>query len=116
LVEPTQANAKRLCTALGEFGYTALAEQVAEFATEDRMATLGAEPLRVDIMTSISGVSFRDAWNGRKLVRLAERNVPVIGPKEFVLNKRASGRIKDLLDIALLEEMLALAPKARRRN
>ncbi len=65
LVEPTLANARRVCAALAEFGFTALAEQAREFATPDRMATLGVEPLRIDVMTSISGVGFAEAWRGR---------------------------------------------------
>jgi hypothetical protein len=65
LVDPTPANAKRVCAALGDFGFTALADQWEEFATPERMATLGREPLRIDLMTTISGVSFSEAWRGR---------------------------------------------------
>lgn len=105
LVEPTPTNAKRLCTALREFGYAALAREEAAFATVDRMATLGVEPLRVDIMTSISGLNFETAWRGRRMARLGSRRVPVLGRAEFIVNKRASGRVKDLLDLQLLEEL-----------
>lgn len=104
LVEPTRANAKRLCNALEEFGYTALAAEESAFATVDRMATLGREPLRIDIMTSISGVNFATAWRGRLVAQLGARRVPVLGRAEFVINKRASGRTKDLLDLELLGE------------
>jgi hypothetical protein len=50
LVEPTKQNAKRVCAALADFGFKALAAQHEEFARNDRMATLGVEPLRIDIM------------------------------------------------------------------
>jgi hypothetical protein len=112
LVEPSLQNARRLAGALKAFGFHALAKEADAFAQPDRMATLGREPLRVDIMTSISGVSFAAAWRGRKRVRLSGRTVGVLGLREFIANKRASARPKDLLDIELLEEA---KPKARRR-
>jgi hypothetical protein len=70
LVEPTRTNARRLCAALSDFGFSALSKQLREFERLDRMATLGRSPLRIDVMTSISGVSFRQAWRGRVKVML----------------------------------------------
>ncbi|MBI2388534.1 MAG: nucleotidyltransferase [Deltaproteobacteria bacterium] len=110
LVEPTRANAKRVCAALAEFGFRTLAEELEAFATPDRMATLGREPLRIDVMTSISGVSFATAWRGRVTISLAGHEVSVIGREEFLRNKRASARPKDLADIALVEELRAAPP------
>jgi hypothetical protein len=105
LVEPSPANAKRLCAALRDFGYSALAREEASFALPDRMATLGIEPLRVDIMTSISGVDFETAWRGRLVAKLGSGRVSVLGRAEFIRNKRASGRAKDLLDLELLRQL-----------
>lgn len=104
LVEPTPGNARRVTAALADYGFPALARETKAFATPDRMASLGREPLRVDIMTSISGVSFSQAWKGRKRMKMAGRAVNVLGLRQFLQNKKASGRPKDLLDIALLEE------------
>ncbi len=104
-VEPSKDNATRLCAALVQFGFPALGDAVDEFSTSDRMATLGRPPLRIDVMTSIDGVSFDEAWSGRLAGQLGENEVGYLGRREFVLNKRASGRPKDLADIALLAEM-----------
>ncbi|HVU02048.1 MAG TPA: hypothetical protein VHE30_09860 [Polyangiaceae bacterium] len=112
LVEPTEANARRLCDALKAFGFTALAREQVAFTEPDRMATLGQPPLRIDVMTSISGVTFEEAWAGRVKTRVGGRTIGFLGRAEFVKNKRASGRTKDLLDIALLEES---APPRRAR-
>ncbi len=71
----------------------------------DRMATLGAIPLRIDIMTSISGVSFREAWQGRLRARVGSTELCFLGVAELKRNKLASGRPKDLADIALLDEI-----------
>lgn len=54
-------------------------------------------------MTSVDGVTFEDAWAGRRRVKIGELNVPVLGRTELIANKRASGRPKDLADIAILE-------------
>jgi len=114
LVEATTANARRVCAALADFGFSALSERIEEFARPDRMATLGRPPLRIDVMTSISGVSFRQAWRGRVTVTLDGMQVGFLGRTDFVRNKLASGRPKDLLDIALLEEIES--PRRRRRK
>lgn len=115
LVEPTEKNAKQLGRALAEFGYPALARTWRRFARPDRMATLGREPLRVDIMTSISGVSFARAWRTRLRAPWAEHSIAFLGKDAFIANKKASGRPKDLLDIELLRE-IDLVRKARVRK
>jgi hypothetical protein len=106
LVDPTRANAKRLGKALAAFGFTQLAEQAEQFALPDRMVTLGREPLRIDIMTSISGVPFVEAWTHRMRVEVEGLEVGFLGRDQFVKNKTAAGRPKDLLDLALLDEGL----------
>jgi hypothetical protein len=103
-VEPTRANATRLCRALEEFGFPGLSSAVTEFSTPERMATLGRPPLRIDIMTSIDGVSFESAWPGRLLAHVDGFEIGFLGRHELILNKRAAGRAKDMADIALLEE------------
>lgn len=103
-VEPTPANAQRVCAALSDFGYAALARETEAFASPDRMASLGHKPLRIDLMTSISGVSFRQAWKGRIVAHVGGRALPFLGPTELRRNKLASGRAKDLADLALLDE------------
>jgi hypothetical protein len=104
LVEPTLANARRLGHALADFGYPALAAQWRRFAEPDRMTTIGREPMRIDVMTSISGVDFAEAWRSRRRFRFGRINVAILGRDALIENKRASGRAKDLLDLALLQE------------
>jgi hypothetical protein len=93
-----------VCAALEDFGFTALAGEVEAFASPDRMATLGRVPLRIDVMTSISGVSFREAWRGRIEVALDGVTVGFLGEAALRKNKLASGRPKDLADLVLLDE------------
>ena len=105
VVEPTPANARRVGAALSAFGFPGHAKAVADqFVRPKRMATIGLPPFQIDIMTSLSGVSFAQAWKGRTLVRLGRLDVPFLGRAELIKNKLASGRPKDLIDVALLRE------------
>ena len=109
LYEPTKANAHRLRAALAAFGFPTDDLQLEELTDPDKLLVLGRVPNRVDLLTSIDGVSFRQAWKGRLEVDLGELRVAVLGLRELVANKRAAGRPKDLADLALLEETLAVA-------
>lgn len=73
---------------------------------------LGRKPWRIDVLTGIDGVSFREAWAGRVEAEFAAKPLFVIGRAALLKNKRAAGRTKDLLDVELLEE--SKAPKKGR--
>lgn len=111
-VDPTPANAARLASALASFGFATLARETKQLATPDRMVTLGRPPLRIDVMTSISGVSFDQAWRGRKVVRFGTHRVGVLGRTDLARNKRASGRPQDLVDL----QSLRSAPREKPRK
>jgi hypothetical protein len=104
-VEPTPENARRLGRALAEVGFRELAYEADWFAEPDRLVVLGREPLRIDVMTSITGVSFARAWAGRRRLRMGLRLIGFLGKAELVRNKKLAGRPKDLLDLALLAEV-----------
>jgi len=54
--------------------------------------------------SAINGVTFDDAWSSRVKTKLAGHSIHVIGRRELIRNKRASGRTKDLVDLEILEE------------
>jgi nucleotidyltransferase AbiEii toxin of type IV toxin-antitoxin system len=112
-VEPTPANARRLREALVAFGFRAVAPSVEELARKDRVFMLGRKPWRIDVLTGIDGVSFREAWAGRVEAEFVSTPLFVIGRAALLKNKRAAGRAKDLLDVALLEES---KPSRRQRT
>jgi len=103
-VEPTSENAGRVFRALAAFGapLAALSVREADFSAPEKVIQLGLPPYRIDIMTSISGVVFADAWGGRFNGTLFEVGVAFLGRDEFIRNKRASGRPKDLADLRAL--------------
>ncbi len=113
LIEPSRANCRRLGQALGAFGYPGLAAEWEQFTEPNRMATLGREPLRVDLLTEITGVTFSEAWKGRLVLHMDGFDVPCIGLAALKKNKRATGRTKDRLDLELLAEVAAASTRRR---
>lgn len=110
LVDPTPANARRVASAIREFGFRETARDWRWFAKPYRITMLGRLPMRIDVLTGISGVSFRVAWKNRVVASTDIGDVPVLGLAELRANKLAAGRLKDQLDLALLAD-LALANK-----
>jgi hypothetical protein len=113
-VDPTPANGRRLHDALVAFGFGAVAPPAEELARKDRVFMLGRKPWRIDVLTGIDGVSFREAWAGRVEAEFVSSPLFVIGRAALLKNKRAAGRTKDLLDVALLEESKPRRGRARR--
>lgn len=98
------ANAARAYRALAQFGAPLHDLTEADLATPGVVFQIGVAPARIDLLTRISGVTFEDAWPRRIQGSYGELAVPVLGREDFLINKRATGRIKDKLDAALLEE------------
>jgi hypothetical protein len=88
-----------------------------DLAQPDKVFMLGRKPWRIDILTGITAVSFEEAWASRVEVGFVRKPLYVIGREALLKNKRASGRDKDLRDVALLEEhappLRATKPKKR---
>ncbi len=105
LVRPTTDNAARVVRALAAFGAPLAAHGVAaaDFERPGAVYQLGLPPRRLDLLTSISGVSFDEAWETRVTVVLEGHDVFVLGLEALKKNKRAAGRDKDLLDVKALE-------------
>lgn len=100
-VEPTADNAGRVSKAMAAFGapLTELGIDSGDFLRIDQVVQLGLPPYRIDILTSISGVTFADAWRERLAGTLFKVPVCFLGRESFITNKRATGREKDLRDI-----------------
>lgn len=104
LVRPVSENARRILRALDKFGFGSLGLTVEDLASPDKVVQLGITPVRIDIITSITGVSWEDAFAGRVAGTYGGLKVYYIGKKEFILNKRAIGRKKDLADLEAMGE------------
>lgn len=103
-VEPSVENAQRLQLALNSFGFGDVGPSLEELTQPDRVFMLGRKPWRIDILTGIDGVTFEEAWASREHVDFHGVSLDIIGRAALLKNKRASGRRKDMVDVALLEE------------
>ncbi len=95
-------NARKVFAALARFGAPLDDVSVDDFTNEDLIFQIGVVPRRIDVITAIDGVSFADAWPKRVELDISDMTVPVIGRAQFLANKRASGRPKDIGDVALV--------------
>ena len=102
-VRPSRENAERVRAALLKFGAPADMFSTEDLQQPDLVIQLGLPPVRVDLLTGISGVSFDDAWPERVVLELGELRVPVLSREHLIRNKRATARDQDLVDLKWLE-------------
>ena len=104
LVNTSEDNAHRILNALNEFGFGSVGLSLQDFIESNKVIQLGYPPVRIDIVTSISGVSWVEAYQNRVAGKYGDITVYYIGRKQFVINKRTVGRKKDLADLEALSE------------
>jgi hypothetical protein len=102
-VEPTPGNVERLLQALDDFGFGSLGLQAEDFLAPGRFVQLGYPPHRIDLITSLKGVDFEDAWKSRVEDSIGEVKLCFLGIAELIHNKKAVGRPQDQADVAVLE-------------
>jgi hypothetical protein len=105
-IAPDPGNADRAFSALVAFGapLSAMGISRADLGRPDQVVQVGLPPRRIDILTSISGVGFEDAWPDHVRHVTEGLSVPFLGRAALVRNKRASGRAKDHADLEALGE------------
>ena len=105
-VRSTPENAKRVFEALLEFGAPVVAHGVSAelFAEPGFGYRIGIRPNLIELLTTIAGVSFDEASEGRQFFELEGRQIPYIGRKMLLRNKLAAGRAKDLADVEWLNQ------------
>lgn len=92
-------DAEKIVTVLKEFGFD-LPDLLPElFLQENKIIRMGVPPLRLEILTTISGVTFTDCFAERLVTKIDDIDVNLISLKHLKLNKQASGRFKDLNDL-----------------
>jgi hypothetical protein len=101
-IQATPDNAERVLAALRAFGAPLFDLSIEDLCTPETVFQIGMPPARIDILTTISGVGFDEAWSRRIDVPIGDLTVGALGRTDFVANKKASGRPKDLLDLQLL--------------
>ena len=103
-VRPSPDNADRILRALADFGFRFENLTSADFQAPERVIQLGVPPIRVDLITSLTGVTWEEAYAGRAAGRYGDVSVLYLGRPQLVANKRATGRKKDVADLEALGE------------
>ena len=107
-VEPSVENAPRVLRALVDFGAPLMGLVAKDLETPGVGLQIGMEPLRIDVLTKITGPTFDEAWPTHIEAQFSEDlRCPVIGLDALLANKRAAARPQDLADVAALEKLRA---------
>jgi hypothetical protein len=101
-VRPHSENAERVLRALAAFDFQVPNLTVDDFQNPNNVVQLGVLPVRVDLITSLTGVSWEEADASKEAGSFGDVPVHYIGRDQFIANKRATGRKKDLADIEAL--------------
>jgi len=98
-VNPVGENAERTMAALRRFGAPLERLNGADFEDYDTVVQIGVAPRRIDVLTSIDGVTFEEAWSERRQVEIEGLAVSVISRAHLIQNKRATNRPRDRADL-----------------
>ncbi len=103
-VRPDRDNAIRILAALNEFGFGSLGLTSEDFQSPNKVTQLGVPPIRIDLITSITGVTWEEAEDNKCAGNYGDVPVFFIGKDQFIANKMATGRKKDLADIEAIDD------------
>ncbi|MBC8184848.1 hypothetical protein H8E88_27465 [candidate division KSB1 bacterium] len=98
-----EQNAIKMVEALKEFGFDLPELQKELFLIEQKVIRMGVPPMRLEILTSIDGVNFKTCFNNRIIADFGDFKVNFISKDDLLINKRASGRLQDLVDFEKLQ-------------
>ena len=103
-VRESAENAERLVIVIREFGFGFTNPEQRWFLEDDRIIRMGHPPVRIEVLTDISGVEFDGCYRRAETTVIDGVPARVIGRQDLLRNKRASGRHKDLHDVDQLEQ------------
>ena len=103
-ISPTNNNAKKILKVVHEFGFSSYGLKVEDFTREGNIIQLGYPPLRIDLLTQIDGVEFKDCYDKSEKIKIDDITINIISYDDLIVNKKSSGRHKDLDDLENLEK------------
>ena len=115
-IRPAADNAARAIRALRTFGAPLRGLTERDLSVPGTIFQMGVPPWRIDLLTSIEGVEFDDAWRRRVLREQDGVSFPALGRADLIRNKEAVGRPQDLADVATLRRGRPSARRGRRRK
>ncbi len=103
-IDPQPDNAKKIIKVLSDFGFSQLDITIDDLTDPNKVIQLGKEPLRIDLLTSIDGLTFEMAYENRVIGNYFDIKANIISQEDLILNKKSSGRKKDLFDLSWIEQ------------
>lgn len=103
-IRSSEENAEAVWRALQRFGTLAPGIDKKDLRNPGTVIQIGVQPRRIDLLTTIDGVRFSEAWLQRLEIELDGIRVPVLSRADLIRNKKAAGRPKDLADLETLED------------
>ncbi len=104
-IRPSPENAERVWRALAAFGAPLDALTMEDLTSTGTVFQIGVDPVRIDVLTSIDGLGFEEAWQHRIVLEVGGSPLPFLSREDLITNKRASGRPQDLVDADALEKL-----------
>ncbi|MCE7059830.1 DUF6036 family nucleotidyltransferase [Dyadobacter sp. CY343] len=104
-INVSESNAQKMLVVLAEFGFSSLMFSKEDFLKENIINQIGYPPLRIDILTSVDGITFAEAYSNRKSLEMGALEVAFIGLNQLIANKKASNRPQDIVDIESLKKI-----------
>ena len=101
LIAVDSENISQLQKALHEFGAPTVGGEV--FQEIGNVFRLGSSPIQIDIINHADGISMNDCYTRREIMRVDGIDISVISKSDLIVNKRSSGRLRDLADVEYLE-------------
>jgi predicted nucleotidyltransferase len=104
-IQTTPSNIKKVIKALEDFGFASINLQESDFQDSENVIQLGYPPNRIDLLSAIDGVKFKEAFQKKMVIDLDGISVNFISFQDLMKNKKASGRLQDLADLENLEKI-----------
>ena len=102
-INPSAENSQRVYNCLARFGAPMDELRPDEFSTPDVVFQIGIAPRRIDMITMIDGVTFKEASEDALEVDIEGLRVPVLSKSNLIRNKESTGRPKDQIDAEMLK-------------
>lgn len=105
-VMPSMENGEAVLRSLKRFGAPLGDLSSTDFSQNEIVFQIGIAPCRIDIITGVDGLDFENAFKQSQTVEIAGISIPVVSMGDLVKNKKSTGRLKDLADVEVLENLI----------
>jgi len=98
-IEMSKSNSKKIAATFRDFGMPNEAISESLFLEKNKVIRMGVPPVRLEVITSASGVDFNECYSNREVIEIDGIPINFISLQDIKKNKHAAGRYKDLEDL-----------------